>query len=341
MGSLAKTLIQNFFLVGPHAGAHRVALRAATCLAGPLLVLFLIDRIDLAIYASFGAFTGIYGRNDSYARRLSMQTSAGLTIIAAMLLGTLVSHLQLAAALQVLVIAIIAGVTTVLAFCLAWKPTGSLFMVFGAGACATIPTSLDSFSQVIVVGGGTVIFSLCVTGVLALLKVPARSLFESPVVIPVERKFIINAALTTVASLIAGLLGLLLFETHWYWAMVAAIAVLVGQNIHLRLTRGLQRFLGTVIGVMLAAAIMSVDPPVLVILGIAIFCQGFIEMIVLRNYAAAMIFITVIALLMVNLASPFPQETLMFNRIMETLVGVIIGMAATLVAQMLDLERPR
>lgn len=146
-------------MVGPHAGAHRVALRVGACLAGPLLVLYLIGRIDLAIYASFGAFTGIYGRNDSYAQRIYMQATAGTSIVVAMLIGTLASYLNAPEALRVLVIALIAGLMTILAFCLAWKPTGSLFMVFGSGACASIPATGVSFLHVAIVAGGAVIFS--------------------------------------------------------------------------------------------------------------------------------------------------------------------------------------
>lgn len=120
--------------------------------------------------------------------------------------------------------------------------------------------------------------------------------------------------------------------------MVAAIAVLVGSNIHARLTRGLQRFLGTLVGVVLAATVMWIDPPILVVLILAIFCQGFIEMIILRNYAAGMIFITVIALVMVNMASPFPQETFIRNRVFETLIGVIVGMSVTIAVQLKDYD---
>lgn len=86
-----KTQMRNFYAIGPHAGAHRVALRAAVCLAGPLLLLYFLGRIDLAIYASFGAFAAVYGRNDTYAARVSMQAAAGTTIVVAMLLGTLTS----------------------------------------------------------------------------------------------------------------------------------------------------------------------------------------------------------------------------------------------------------
>lgn len=120
--------------------------------------------------------------------------------------------------------------------------------------------------------------------------------------------------------------------------MVASIAVLVGPTIHARLTRGLQRAMGTAVGVIFAGAIMAIDPPVVVVLLIAIFCHGFIEMIVLRNYAVAMIFITIIALVMVNLASPIPQQTLISNRVLETFLGVAIGMIVTAIVQTWDFE---
>ena len=42
--------------VAPHAGAHRVALRAGTSVLVPLVVLQLLDRPEWSIYAAFGAF---------------------------------------------------------------------------------------------------------------------------------------------------------------------------------------------------------------------------------------------------------------------------------------------
>lgn len=56
----------------PHAGDHRVALRAAVSVAVPLLALWTIDRLDLSVYASFGAFAALYGRRDAYPDRIRM-----------------------------------------------------------------------------------------------------------------------------------------------------------------------------------------------------------------------------------------------------------------------------
>lgn len=338
MSSNMYRTFNDFFTIGPHAGAHRVALRAAACLAIPLLILYIIDRTDLALYASFGAFAAVYGRNDSYAQRLSMQASAGFTIVAAMLIGTLLSYWNTPNALRVFVIAILAAVVTLVAFRLSWKPTGAMFAVFSSGACASIAATGMSFVHVIVVGGGTVLISLIVTASLSMLRVRPRELVHLPMVAPLLTKHVANAIMILVASALAGWAGLILFGDHWYWAMIAAIAVLVGANIHARLTRGLQRFLGTAVGVFLAAAVLWIDPPIIIVFGIAIFCQGFIELIILRNHAAGMIFITVIALVMVNMASPLSSDILIRNRVLETLLGVVIGMTVTVAAQMLDIE---
>ena len=47
--------------VGPHRGAHRVAARASISVLVPLLVLWSTGHLDLAIYATFGAFTSLHG----------------------------------------------------------------------------------------------------------------------------------------------------------------------------------------------------------------------------------------------------------------------------------------
>ena len=45
----------------PHAGAHRVALRAGVSVLVPLLVIAAIHRPEWTMYAAFGAFTSLYG----------------------------------------------------------------------------------------------------------------------------------------------------------------------------------------------------------------------------------------------------------------------------------------
>ena len=46
-----------------------VASRASIAVVVPLVVLVLLGRIDWAAYASFGAMTSLYGRNEPYRLR--------------------------------------------------------------------------------------------------------------------------------------------------------------------------------------------------------------------------------------------------------------------------------
>ena len=60
---------------GPHAGAHQVAARAAISVLVPLLVLEASGHLTWSIYASFGAFTSLYGRERTALPRLRLQVA--------------------------------------------------------------------------------------------------------------------------------------------------------------------------------------------------------------------------------------------------------------------------
>ncbi|HLR44000.1 MAG TPA: hypothetical protein VK065_02305 [Brevibacterium sp.] len=61
--------VQDFFRRRPSQRDHIPAFRIALGVAVPLLLLLAADRLDLAIYAAFGAFTGIYARNETAGSR--------------------------------------------------------------------------------------------------------------------------------------------------------------------------------------------------------------------------------------------------------------------------------
>jgi hypothetical protein len=63
------TRVRPVLRVGPHLGAHRVALRAGVSVLVPLLAAVLAGHVGWTIYAAFGAFTSLYGRGHGYAGR--------------------------------------------------------------------------------------------------------------------------------------------------------------------------------------------------------------------------------------------------------------------------------
>ena len=128
---------------------------------------------------------------------------------------------------------------------------------------------------------------------------------------------------------LAGLIGVLLIGDHWYWAMVAAVAALGGAQLNARVIRGIQRLVGTVVGIAIAAGLLALDLPPLATLAAAVVMQAGAELYVNRNYGLAMFFVTPLALLMVELALPAEPSVLLRDRALDTAIGVAAG---TLVA---------
>ena len=317
--------------VGPHRGDHRVAVRAVLSVGVPLLVLLLIGRLDLSVYASFGAFAALYGRADAPRTRVRMQATAGAILVAAMLVGTAVSALALPALASVAVVAVIAALVTLFAYRAQWHPPGALFTVFAAGATASFPATGTTFLTVLLVGGASVVWSLLVTIAFVLVRRGswARSHRARPPIGSIAWEM---TATVGTAALLAGVIGVLLVGTHWYWAMVGAVAAVGGAHVTARLIRGVQRLVGTLLGVLIAAGLLALHLPPWLVIVVAVVLQAGAELFVGRNYGIAMLFITPLALLMVSLASPVAPEMLLRDRVIETLIGVAVGTVVAIVS---------
>ena len=136
-----------------------------------------------------------------------------------------------------------------------------------------------------------------------------------------------------VAAAIAGLVGIIFGLDRAYWSMAAAVLVLhQGLDWTRTLQRGVERMAGTLIGLVLAGLVLAAGPTGLWLAATLAVLQFLIEMIVVRNYAVAVIFITAAALM---IASGGQVENdvayLLWVRGSDTVVGCLIGLAVHLV----------
>ena len=76
---------------------------------------------------------------------------------------------------------------------------------------------------------------------------------------------------------------------------------------------------------LLAAAALVLQPSDLVIVLLVAACSFGVELLVGRNYGIAMVFVTPLALLAVHLATPTPVEQLLVDRLVESIIGALIG----------------
>jgi uncharacterized membrane protein YccC len=133
-----------------------------------------------------------------------------------------------------------------------------------------------------------------------------------------------------VAIAVAGAAGELLRAEHPTWIPLSAAAVLQGTNVALARQRALHRAVGTAIGVVLAAGVLSVQPGLagLVIL-VAVF-QALTEALILISYGAAVVCITSLSLLLLEIAGIGAVDGLLDARLLDTALGCAIGLACGL-----------
>src|SRR5699024_11983658 len=117
----------------------------------------------------------------------------------------------------------------------------------------------------------------------------------------------------------------------WYCAMVAASVVLAGAATTSRVTRSIQRFIGTTLGVLMAGALLRLELPTLAVIGVVIVLQAVAELLIGRNYGVGMLAVTPLALLMVSLSNPIEPQILVADRVFETFIGSFVGTGVALV----------
>lgn len=133
-----------------------------------------------------------------------------------------------------------------------------------------------------------------------------------------------------IVAVIGVLLGLIVDPGRTYWIVGAAIAV-VGTTAARRAAfqRGLHRMLGTVVGVGMYALLAMLHPSgpwLALLLGILQFT---VELVVVRNYALALVFITPLVLLLTGaVTGQIGSMDVALERVIDTLVGAALGAAS-------------
>ncbi|WP_199195691.1 FUSC family protein [Nocardia sp. MDA0666] len=132
------------------------------------------------------------------------------------------------------------------------------------------------------------------------------------------------ATRVTLGSAAAGWISLALGVNRPYWAVMTA-AVLIVANTAQSWQRTVQRVLGNLVGVALFTAVAPWAHSAVALVVMALVCQVIVEATISRNYWVASVFITPMALAMVEFATPRPASELGLDRWLDTCVGAVIA----------------
>lgn len=325
----------SLFALAPKRGPRwHLATQAALGIAVPIAVMTLLGEPSLGYIAASGAFTVLFAGTAPVIDRARILpfVAAGLIVSAA--LGVVLSANPWLVSIGVVVVAI---VSAALAFGFRLGPPGPLFfvLVFGLFAHVVASSPIAPLVYIAALAAGCLFSYLVAMAPLLLPRSrtitarPLRELLPGPSFTADSRMLLVRVAIVAVIGV---LLGLVIDPTRTYWIVGSAVAVIgVAAARRAAVQRGLHRMLGTVVGAGVYALLALLHPSGLWLALLLGALQFTIELVVVRHYALALVFITPLVLLLTGAATgDIGSMDVAFERIVDTVVGAALGAASGL-----------
>ena len=322
---------------GPSRGRRwPLALQAGLAMAVPIVVLAASGQAHLALLSATGAFAVIYGGWLRPRERARVAPLLALALWLCAAAGTLAAGAGTPAVLVGVLVTTV--VSAALAGAVSLGPPGPVFFVLVFGLSAQV-TAVHG--GVRVVDPGVYLAIVAASGAFACLVVLvplllARYRRERPRTLRAlfPRRWSAVARTLTLRAAIVGVVGVaaavVVDPARSYWIVCAGLAI-VGLPVGRRdaTTRGVHRTVGTVGGGALYLALAFLPLPIWalgVLLGVLQFA---IELVVVRHYALALVFITPLVLLLIGAATGSAETLpLALERVVDTVVGAAVGTVA-------------
>jgi uncharacterized membrane protein YccC len=300
---------------------------AALATGLPLLVGAYFDHLDYGLVSSLGGLVFLYSPNTPLSHRMVLLMACAFGLIACYALG-LISHFL--PVLLVPVLAFIAILVSMVCRFYALGPPGSLFFVMAASIGAYTPLEVlqvPLFVGLLSMGCLLACLIAFFYGIYSLRLQAPQPIKPLP---PASFDFMI------VDSVVIGLfvgLSLLLAQAlqleRAYWVPVSCLAVMQGMSLRAVWTKQVHRIAGTAIGLLLSWCLLTLPLDKWSISLMMMLLAFLIEILVVRHYGLAVIFITPLTILLaestrLGLGSP---DTVLLARLFDTVLGSLVGLA--------------
>ncbi|QBE49156.1 FUSC family protein [Leucobacter triazinivorans] len=328
---MSGAAVRSLFALPPSPAPRRwVATRAALSIGVPSGLLALLGHEEIGLQAAAGAFVALFFAGAGAAERAKALPFVAAALVACAALGAALAPWPWLLAAGLVGVAVCAS-----AFAFAFRvgPPGPVFFVLSYGLAANITAVVDgarlaepgAFLAAMTCGS---LFSYLVALTPLLRRAerarpvrPLRALLPGPWLGAGERELLLRIAIVAV---IGTLSTVAMLDPHRaYWTVSAGIAVIgLTPSRGFAVGRGLHRTVGTLLGAALAVALAPLSAIPLLLVALLMLLQFGIELIVVRNYALALICITPLVLLMTAAATGTPDVShAAGERVVDTALG--------------------
>lgn len=320
------TELRFLLTVNPHQRPWQIPLLAALSVGLPVLAGAWLGHFGFGITTCLGALVILYMPQGRTMRRgISTLAACGGGFVLCFALGAGVSFNPWVAALT---LGITAALATTLCRLWALPPPGTFFfiMITAIGTTTAFEPALIPLRLGLIALGS----------LLACLLAAVYNLYQArrspPTVLPIIVPRQDVRQIRGESVLVAVFVGSSYAAANWlgldnpYWVPISCAAIMQAANLRLLWQRKVHRILGTSLGMLLAWGIFSLALSGVQIALMIMALQFIIELLVVRNYGLAMIFITPLTVLFADAVTPIHDvEALILARMFDIVLGSIIG----------------
>ncbi|MBS1636178.1 MAG: FUSC family protein [Bacteroidetes bacterium] len=321
-----KRSIKKLFHFQESKAGWELPLASGLCIGFPLMAGWYFNHVGESKLVSLAGLSILYlPLSAPYLKRMLVLVLVGLGLIGSYAVGMLLSDAGLFKAVFLGVYAMV--VYAFLHFIKMKRAPGAFFFVMLSVTGAFTTNTVDGAFQKTGWMAVGCLFTLCVASVFTAFM-PAKNKSGASVPPPP------GAHVYTTEALIFGtMMGLSVAAAMWFrlespaWVAISCLAVLQGSSRGHVWQRSLQRFSGTVVGTALTLGLVMMQPPFWLILACITLSQIILEYLMSRNYALAVVFITILTVFLSIDSNDVLQSgyRLILYRFVDISLGCVVG----------------
>lgn len=295
----------------------------------PILIGFYLGNLSAALLASFSGLVILYLPNSgSFTNRITTLLISSFGFLVAFAFGQFFSFNHIVA---IVVFGLFSMIVHLIILYYKTAAPRSFFFIMILSISITQPYNLSTIPTKM----GLVALGTMFSSFLGLAFVLYKSLksdssqLNSPK--PILNK---NTYADYWEAIILGLfMSISLSLGYWYgkgnpyWIPISTLAVMQGASLYHIWQRSLHRIVGTFVGLGLCWLLLQTTTKIEVLGAYIILLQLIVELLIVRNYALAVIFITPMVIFLSEAANPLinSPNTLIEMRLWETIIGSSLG----------------
>ncbi len=317
--------MNSFFRFNKTSREWHFPIVAGLAVGIPMILGWYTDNIEAGKLASLAGLSILYIQSNKLAERMIILMTCCFGIMISYSIGLLFSFNPVIAPFALGFLSF--GVHYALHKLRLTRPPGNFFFIMLASTAICTPFDSDTIPEKIGYVAMGAIFTCGIGLIYSLLTLKKSAQTENKIHTTSGYTNIIESLTFGIVMAFSLAIAFSLDIKNSYWIPISCLAVMQGNSTQHIWLRGIQRIIGTLVGLGITWLIASFHPTALVMVIGIILLQIIVEFLVVRNYAIAVIFITILTIFLSESGKQLTQNTntVFLARMIDIFIGSVIG----------------